>query len=130
VTRPNGRRNRRRGSAALELLLVLPILVVIITATVEFAQLASGDQLVADAAARGARIAARGGDDAAVKETVASCLGEPLAASAQVTVQRTGGRATVHVELPANVVAMDLLRSIGIGLADERVVGRAVMVIE
>ncbi len=102
----------------------------IIAAVVEFAQLASGDQLVADAAARGVRIAARGGDDNAVKETVAECLGEPLASSAGVTVHRADGRATVQVELPARAVALDVLQSIGISLGNEKVVGRAVMVIE
>ena len=130
VIRPRRRSNRRSASASLELLLILPFLVVIVAAVVEFAQLASGDQLVADAAARGVRIAARGGDDAAVKETVAAALGESLASRAQVTVQRADGRATVHVVLPAQAVALDVLQSIGIGLADEKVVGRAVMIIE
>lgn len=130
IARPRRRSNRRRASASLELLLILPLLVLIVAAVVEFAQLASGDQLVADAAARGVRIAARGGDDAAVKETVVATLGDQLASRAEVTVDRTDGRATVQVVLPAQAVAIDVLQTIGIGLADEKVSGRAVMVIE
>ncbi len=129
IDRPQ-RRSSRRASASLELLLILPLLVLIVAAVVEFAQLASGDQLVADAAARGARIAARGGDDTAVKETVAAALGAPLASRAEVIVERADGRATVQVVLPAQSVAIDVLQTIGIGLADEKVSGRAVMVIE
>lgn len=124
------RHSSRRASASLELLLILPLLILIVAAVVEFAQLASGDQLVADAAARGARIAARGGDDTAVKETVAAALGDPLASRAEVIVERADGRATVQVVLPAQSVAIDVLQPIGIGLADEKVSGRAVMVIE
>jgi Flp pilus assembly protein TadG len=73
--KPLTRSGRRRAGAAIELLLVFPILLSILLAMVEFSMMLVARQQLAGASREGARVAAQGGDLPAVQATVAQYLG-------------------------------------------------------
>ena len=123
-------RRRRRGSLTLELLLVLPILLVILLATVEFASLLQARQQLLGASREGARVAALGGDESAVEAAVRRALGSSYQDAITIrTVLRdsaglpvvSGAPVLVHLEIPANAAAPDLLRLIGFTLQGEEI---------
>jgi Flp pilus assembly protein TadG len=78
----------RRGSVAVELILVFPILVGFLFGTIEFSLLLHTRQQLLDASREGARVAARGGTNAEVIATVKQALGGtgPLADNATVDI--------------------------------------------
>lgn len=93
---------RDRGSATVEFVLVLPLIVLVLVACLEVAALARARVVVVAAAREGARVAATHPDPAEAVEAVKTALGEGLGASARVSVARphTVGRpATVEVNV-------------------------------
>ena len=131
------RRARRRAGAALELLLVLPVLLSLLLAMVQFSMLLVARQQLAGASREAARVAAQGGDLTAVQAAAALYLGQGnLAANAQVLASLTddggmpllsGAPVAVVVQVPATQAAPDLLAFVGLSLKDEMLSAQTVM---
>lgn len=124
-------RAERRGQVAMELLIVLPILLTVLFASVELSLWLSAQQQVGLAAREGARVAATGGGEAAVNDAVKLTLGDGRYAVAQVTAEIAGAEpgdpVRVVVTVPVAAVVPDLLRFAGISVRDLSLVGQTVM---
>jgi hypothetical protein len=136
MPREHRRSPRRSGSLSLELLLVFPILVALLLATIEFSMLAVVRQQVLTASREGARVAAQGGDASEVERAVHVFLGGGTLANAEVQTVLTddkgnplfpGDPVTVLVRVPADRAVPDLLPFIGQSIRGEFVVGCTVM---
>src|SRR5580692_9855782 len=66
----------RGGSAAIELLLVLPLLLLVILASVEMSMLIAAEQQLQLASREGARVAALGGTTSDVENAARAVLGQ------------------------------------------------------
>jgi hypothetical protein len=128
--------NKRRGSMAIELLFVFPILLAVLLGTVQFSLWLSAQQQVALASREGARTAATGGSAKDVNESVRLTLGDGRFNVAEVKVTLTdehgdpvtaGNPVAVQVRLPAASAVPDLLRFIGFSIRNEVLVGQTVM---
>jgi len=119
--------NRERGSAAVEFVLVLPVVLALLLATVEVAVAARVQLEVTQAAREGARQAATSPDPERAVAAVRGALGGDSASRASVSVARdhiVGGTAEVVVRLRHRVAAPLF------GGFDVTLVGRAVMRVE
>ncbi|MGH8875041.1 MAG: TadE/TadG family type IV pilus assembly protein [Acidimicrobiia bacterium] len=91
-----------RGSAVVEFALVLPVVLLVLVAVSEVVVVARTQIELQAAAREGARVAATTPDPGRAVEATSVALGEPLAATARVTVTRSsvvGGRAVVEVSV-------------------------------
>ena len=128
------RNHRRRGAVlSIELLAVLPVLLLVIAASVEFGLLMTAHAAAADACHTAARLAALGvADDAALEQAARPALGGRMAAVAQM--QRdddpTTGIVTVRVSVPMPAAAPNLLWPIGYDLRGRFINASASMVAE
>ncbi|MGA7269544.1 MAG: TadE family protein [Acidimicrobiia bacterium] len=116
-----------QGSATVEFLLVLPMMILTLVACLEVAALARTRVEVVAAAREGARVAATHPDPAQAVAAVRSALGEGLSAGAHVTVARphvVGRPATVEVELRRHLIG-PFLDGLSVTLS-----GRATMRVE
>lgn len=134
-TRTRTAAGSRRGSVALETLLVLPLLLVVLWGLVEFALLLGAEQKLAEASGVGCRTGSLGHSDQAVKDAVKTVLGHKQYEKAKVHTKRwhdkkAGGMIEVTVDLPATAASPSLLRLIGLNLNGETLTGRSVMRIE
>jgi Flp pilus assembly protein TadG len=129
-------RRARRGHAALELLLVMPLLLAVLVGTVEFALFLTAQQQVNLAAREGARVAATGGSIDDINQAVRLSLGDGRFQQAIVQPQLTnqdgnplqsGQRVSVLVQLPASAAVPDLLVFIGLSIRNQTLVGQTVM---
>lgn len=132
--RPNSR-NNRPASVALEAAFVLPILLVVVVALVEFTMIVSAEQRLAEASGVAARTGAVGRSDADMKEAVKAVLGPSQYESADVRIDRRtdphlGGVVEVRIELPTKAAAPSVLRSFGVKLSEDTLVGRTLMRVE
>lgn len=114
-------RARRGAVLTLELLWVLPIVLGLLFALVEFGLLWSASHVVKDAATAGCRVATfPGADEQAVRHAIERTLQRrSLVASYRVQVERgrrAGDEARVRVEVPMGAASPDLLRFLGLGL--------------
>lgn len=94
---------RDSGSAVAEFAIVLPLVLVVLVASVELVSVARVQLEVTQAAREGARQAATNVDPATAVEAVRSALPPALAADARVSVtrpHRVGAQAEVLVRLP------------------------------
>jgi hypothetical protein len=136
----SARRERRRGSLTVELLLVFPILLGLLLAMIEFSMLLYSRQQLVAASREGARTAALGGDLRDVEQTVRYYLGEGRLADAQVSMIDMHGQSVsaanavppgepveVWLRLRANHAVPDLLRIVGYSIKDDEIVARTVM---
>lgn len=131
------RRRRRKGSTlAIELLFVLPIVLVVIFATIEFSTLLVVRQQLQAASREGARVAALGGDAQQVQAAVSQFLGTGSLANAQVESVLTdnlgnplpsGSAVAVTVSLPTAQAVPNLLAPFGFTLADDVSIAQTVM---
>lgn len=130
------RADRRRGTVALELLFVLPILMTVLLGTVELSLWLTAQQSVSLASREAARVAAIGGTQSDVEATVRLVLGDVRFARATVIAILTdesglplepGAPVTVNVRLPAAVVVPDLLVFAGLSIRKLYLVGQTVM---
>lgn len=113
-TRPNSARNRS-GSLSLELLLVLPILVGILGATIMFGMMLVAQQVLTTASQAGARAAAIG--TCADAEPAADLvLGPGKLSAATVSCIDDGTNVSVSVTVPADQVVPNLLKNFGLGV--------------
>ena len=132
-TQPGKQAKRRRGAIlSMELIFVLPIVIGLLFAIVEFSMLWSASHLVKAASTAGCRVATFPGSNlAAVQESVAMALGKPaLAQNCQIEVQggfASGDEVSVAVRVPMAAAAPDLLGFFGFGLNDRLLVAQTVM---
>lgn len=129
--RPNPR-NSRRGWSALETLLVLPVLLAVVIALVEFAMIIAAEQRVAEASGLACRTAAVGRSDDDCKEAVKAVLGKRQFESCEIKIDRRhdahlGDVVDVRVDLPVKAAAPCVLRSCGVKLCDDTLIGHTVM---
>jgi TadE-like protein len=128
-------RTNRRGSAAFEALFVVPILLVVLLAVVEFAMLLATEQKLAEASGIGARTGSLGRSDDDIREAVKAVMGSKQYEKGSIDIRRydnhhTGEMIEVRVQLPAKAASPNVLRSFGIDLSDDTLTGRTVMRIE
>jgi Flp pilus assembly protein TadG len=124
------RNKTRAGNASVELLMLLPVLIAVIAAGVEFSMLLAVRQQLTAASREGARVAALGGDEQAVKDAVWHTLGSGNTATAEVTVvvpPNSGDPAEVWIQLSATAAVPDLLRYVGYSIRGETITVRTVM---
>ncbi|MCE9607111.1 MAG: pilus assembly protein [Planctomycetia bacterium] len=127
-------RQRRRLGAVLsmELIFVLPILLALIFASVEFGMLWSSGRRVEEAAAAGCRTASfRGADDSAIRRSIERTLDRTaLVKSYAVNVRRdlpNANEVCVTVSVPMKAAAPDMLGIIGFALGSRTIVAQSVM---
>jgi len=89
-------RRRDGGQATVELVLVLPVVVLVLLAVMQFAVVGHGEVVTVHAAREGARAAAVGADDAAVRAAVLRQSSLP-AGRVEVSVARGAEHVTVDV---------------------------------
>jgi Flp pilus assembly protein TadG len=127
---------RRRASIALESLFVLPILVLVALAVVEFSLLISARQQLLAASREGARAAATGGSPREIELAVRSRLGHGTLSQAKIRTilvdkdgrpLASGEPVVVQVEVPATAASPDLLRVIGFSLRQQTVAAYTAM---
>lgn len=130
-TRPSS----RPASVTLEAALVLPILLVVVVALAEFAMVIAAEQRLAEASGVAARTAAVGRSDADAKAAIKAVLGDTQYQAADVAIDRRkdphlGEVVEVRVKLPAKAAAPCVLRSCGVKLSDDTLIGRTLMRVE
>lgn len=81
-------RRARRGMVSTETLLVLPLFLTVVLGMVGLADLLIAEQLLNEASARGARVAAVGGSDEQIKDAIQAILGPDKMANATIYVGR------------------------------------------
>jgi hypothetical protein len=128
---------RRRGTLAVELVLILPILLIFLVGMLEFSMLLTARQQLLAASREGARVAAQGADDHEVRLTVKRVLGNGSIGNAEVNVRRISDdgldqgagrdRIEVVVRIPTTRVVPDLLGWAGVTFAGHDMVAGAVM---
>ena len=121
---------------AMELLVVLPLLMVVILATIEFSSLLMVRQQLQAASREGARVASLGGNSLQVQAAVSNFLGTGPLGAAQVNSVLTdqsgnplpsGAAVSVNLSLPTAQVVPDLLAPFGFTLANDTTVAQTVM---
>lgn len=138
--RASGRRVRapRRIGALLsvELLFVLPLLVLLLLALVEFVLLINAEAKVSLASQEGARAAALGGSYSDVQAAVTQVLGSDVAIQATINVNypngtsSTGDPVQVVVSLPASLLVPNSLSAIGFDVTKITLTQQTTMIIE
>ncbi|MFO0813768.1 MAG: TadE/TadG family type IV pilus assembly protein [Gemmatales bacterium] len=131
---------RRRGILAFELLLILPIILLLILAMVQFSLTLHARQQLVAASREGCRIAALGGNLTEVERTIKRTLGNGRLADADIEVTDESGAVisegqtvpsgesiAVWLRLPTAHVVPDLLRFIGYTIKDDELVARTLM---
>lgn len=132
------RHGKRRVGAILsfELLLVLPVFMLLLFGMIVLSTLLAAEARFAHASREGARVAALGGDLAAVEATVAAVLGDQQFQAATVTVTPdissgnaypSGTAMEVLVTIPAPLVVPDLTAAVGFSIRNQTIAGRTVM---
>jgi hypothetical protein len=123
-----------------ELVLVLPILVILLTAMIEFGLLLVARQELLAASREGARAASHGAPNDEVRAVVYRCLGEGRLGHANVSIAHFDedlflpnaprDRVQVVVHVRAGHVVPDFLGLIGLSVGDEVLAGGTIMCME
>lgn len=133
VRKPN---RTRRGAMAAELLFVLPIVLAVFLATVEFSMILTARQMITAASREGARVVALGGTAAEAEDAARKFLGTGSLAAADVVVTDTdqngdpaqpGDPVSVRVSIPTAQVVPDLLAFIGFSISGDVLIAQTVM---
>jgi hypothetical protein len=119
----------RRGIVLMELLLVLPVFVVLLTAMIEFCLILVARQELLAACHEGCRVASHGATNVEVRAAVANVLRDGRLASAEVTIRHfeedhvlpnaPRDRVQVVVHVPTTWVVPDFLGLVGISFAED-----------
>lgn len=138
--RTANRTTRRAGTVIVELILVLPIFVVLLTAMIEFSLILNARQHLLTASREAARVASHG---APVEEIVAAAkiaLGDGTLSSADVTITRfeedhflpnaPRDRVEVVIHIPTTRVVPNFLGLVGINFAEDELAAGTVMSME
>jgi len=133
-------RQRRRGAVLVELVLVLPIFVILLTAMIEFCLLLTARQELLTASREGARIASHGAPNEEVRERVRHILGDGRLGTAEVNIRHFAedsllpnaprDRVQVVVQIPTTRVVPDFLGLVGISFAEDELIAGTVMSME
>ncbi len=110
-----------RGSAAVELALVIPAIVLVVLAVTEVVVVARTQLELAQAAREGARVAAIAADPAQAVAATRTALGT-LATDASITIDRpyvVGESATVKIRLPVRVFGLSVTLRAGAAMRVE-----------
>lgn len=125
---------RRGAILSMELVLVLPIFLLLLFATVEFSVLISTRTRLAEIARSAARhMSVSGASPDQVEQRVRTMLGPSLASDCRVRVvhdQTAGSLGNVRIDVPMNRAAPDLLWMVGFGLQGRALSVDAPMVLE
>ena len=134
------RKRPRRGILAFELLLVLPILLLVVLAAVQFSLTLHARQQLVAASREGCRVAALGGDLSEIAKTIRRTLGNGRLADAEIELTDETGKpisegvtvpsgdsVAVWLRLPTVHVVPDLLRFMGYSIQRDELVARTVM---
>lgn len=121
---------RRRGLLTFELILVLPLLLIVVLATIELATMLLANQALSAAAHVGAREASiPGATRARVERAVEQALSPWRFAPAldpvhidppNLSAARTGAPVTVRLSVRSSAAVPDLLRFVGLSLEGQR----------
>lgn len=131
--RRHTRKQQRRGTLTIELLLALPVFMALVVGMVGMADLLITEQMLSEASGRAARAAALGGTEEQVQDAVRSVLGPERAERATIHVGRADGSLEpvapgalieVRVEIEAQFATATRLAPIR---SDEILIGRTVM---
>jgi TadE-like protein len=132
--KPYSHRSIRRGSATMELMLVLPVLLTLLVGLFEFSVLFVARSAVVDSAREGARAASRWeADPLSVEQEVRRVLAPSLQRGLIVEVEpgvQTGDTVTVIVRVPMRSASPDLLWGAGLSLDGRYLIGEATMIKE
>jgi len=127
----------RRGNTSMEVLLLLPIIVILVLALVQFALYFAASQRVDEAASRVGRIAARGGIRTEIDNAARHILGDKAFQAATINTTNAQCRSgccedmiEVHISVPARTLVPNLLGFIGIDLTEKKLNGRTIIVRE
>jgi len=126
------RRNRQGAILTMELLLVLPIVVGLLFAIVEFGLLWQANSQIKLASEAGCRVASLPGSDAeAVQAAIdAALVHSKLIAARRVAIdggQWSGEPVSVEIRLAMREAAPDLLAFLGFGLGEQELIARTVL---
>jgi Flp pilus assembly protein TadG len=131
-----GQGPRRSGTAAVELLLVLPLLLLMILAMVQIGMLLAAQQQLQLASREGARVAALGGSQADVENAARLVLCQGALAQAIIASALTDGNGNplpsgaavvVVVSVPTESAVPNFVKRLGVVLAGETISGRTVL---
>jgi hypothetical protein len=130
----------RRGALVIELLFVLPVLLLLILAMVQFSLTLFARQQLVAASREGCRVAALGGDLGEVERSVHRVLGTGRLGDAEIEVTDESGTripsgqaipsgepVAVWLRLPTVHAVPDLLRFVGYSNRDDELIARTVM---
>jgi hypothetical protein len=130
----------RQGIVIVELLLVLPVFLVLLTGMIEFCLLLVARQELMAACREGCRVASHGAPNQEVQAAVANVLGDGRLAAAEVRIRRfeedhvlphaPRDRVQVVVHIPTTRVVPDFLGLIGISFAEDELACGTVMSME
>ncbi|MBS0265048.1 MAG: pilus assembly protein [Planctomycetes bacterium] len=127
----------RRGYITAELIFVIPILMALLLAIVEFGLLLIASERIQLAAATACRVGTQPSADPteqglAVEEAVHVALGNTALATNALVLFTPGAApgdfVTVQIDVPMSAASPDLLAMFGFSLKDRFLVGRAVMI--
>lgn len=130
--RSSSRRRRLGAVMSMELIFVLPILLALILASIEFGMLWSSGRRVEEAAAAGCRTASfRGADDLAVRRSIERTLDRAsLVKTYAIDIRRdlpNPNEVCVTVKVPMKAAAPDMLGIIGFTLGSRTITAQSVM---
>lgn len=131
-TRSSARKRRLGAVLSMELIFVLPILLALILASVEFGMLWSSGRRVEEAAAAGCRTASfRGADEAAIRRSIERTLDRAsLVKNYAIDVRRDlpdPSEVCVTISVPMKAAAPDMLGIIGFTLGSRKITAQSVM---
>jgi hypothetical protein len=140
MIRPGTCEQRRRGIGALEVILILPLLVLVLLAAVEFSAMCTAEDRVSQACREGCRVAACHGDEDSVRRAVEDVLGHEQCKNAKISIKymnsddddhaRTGVCVEVILKVPARECVPNYLRICGFDNKDDDIGARCVMRME
>lgn len=138
MIRPIWNTTRRRGISAVEVMLVLPILLLVLLAAIQFSETLTLEDRMAEASRQGARVAATGGDETAIRNAIQNVIGTSIYNQSTVTIgyvntnDGVAGHVSVQVtvSVPAKNAAPNYLSIIGFDNSNDSIVGQTVMRME
>ena len=136
----NPRRTSRTGIVVVELLLIMPIFLILLTAMIEFSLIFVARQELMAACREGCRVASHGAPNSEVRAAVETVLGDSRLSKAEVNIihfeedhvlpNAPRDRVRVVVHMPTTAVVPDFLGLVGISFAEDELACGTVMSME